>query len=202
MEFAVFLMAYGAYIMMAFFSKSSALSDIGLSSLRYYTVLSNLYAGTVFLFCGIFRLRRMRGKGYPLPWLNLLKLSSASCVGVTFTVVMVYLGSIYGYGLMLQGANLYFHLIVPVVAVLSYLFSRPLGETNFLSCFPALVPTVLYGIFYVVNLLVNGREGNDFYYFFQWGVGIGLVFFAVILGFQFLLVVFLRKGAKSINRMG
>jgi len=50
--------------------------------------------------------------------------------------------------------------------------------------------TVLYGIGYILNILINGMGGryprnNDFYFFLRWGWGVAILIFAVIILLSF-----------------
>jgi hypothetical protein len=52
-------------------------------------------------------------------------------------------------------------------------------------CVFAAVPTLLYGLGYMTNILINGMGGqwpdtNDFYAFLSWGWPVGIVIFAAI----------------------
>ena len=49
----------------------------------------------------------------------------------------------------------------------------------------AAVPTLLYGIGYLLNIMINGIGGpwpytNDFYAFLSWGWPVGILIFTVI----------------------
>ena len=188
LEFAVTVMSVGTYVVMVLSKGKDALTDAGLGSLKYYTVLSNLYAGVVCLICGLFRLSGKKSRV-----LSLLKLSSASCVAVTFAVVMSFLGLVYGYDVMFSGVNLFFHLIVPITAFLSFIFSESLRKISFKASFMSLIPTALYGFVYLANVVINGAEGNDFYHFADWGIPVGCLILLLILGLNLFHVFLLRR---------
>jgi hypothetical protein len=150
-------------------SEDGTLSSAGLSSLRYYTVLSNLLLGLSSLAAAVFLALILAGRLQALPrWLTLLKYAAVTSTTVTFTTVMVYLGPVFGFPFMFQGANLHFHLIVPLLALAeALLLARE--RLAFTDALWAALPTLLYGIWYVVNCLVNGVEGNDVYYLMRSG---------------------------------
>ena len=166
-----------SWLYMLFFGHGEQLSSVGLRSLRYYTVLSNLFAGAAAAAYGILLLA---GKSAG-PAIRALKLYSAGTVMVTFSVVVVFLGPLFGYPLMYRGANLTFHLIVPLAAAAEYVLADGFGRLPFPRVLPALIPTAVYGTVYLTNILVNGAEGNDFYFFAHWGIPFGLLIFAAIL---------------------
>ena len=74
------------------------------------------------------------------------------------------LGLKYGYGIMFDGNNMFMHLITPLLMIISFAFTECRGEMSFRGTFLGLIPTVLYGAVYAVEvLLVKGWE--DFYFF-------------------------------------
>ena len=77
-----------------------------------------------------------------------------------------------------------FHLLLPVTAMIEFIFIRrkkiPFKFTVF-----AAIPTLLYGIGYLLNILINGIGGpwpdtNDFYGFLNWGWPVGIAIFTGI----------------------
>ena len=154
------------------------MAESGWTNLKYFTVESNLLVGVVCLIWLAARLSGKQGK-----WLTLLKYVSTVAVFVTFTVVVVFLGPMYGYGLMYYGSNLFFHLLVPLLAVAEFLLFE--GEISFRQSFFAMIPPALYGVAYLANCLVNGVGSwdtvrNDWYSFLEWGYAVGILIFAVV----------------------
>lgn len=149
------------------------LTSFGLQNLKYFTVDSNLFLGLVCLaelLCAA-AVRAGRIARVP-PCIETLQYIGTVAVALTFTVVMVFFGPFVGYKPLLMDANLYFHLIIPVLAMLSLITLRrgryiPLAETAL-----ALIPSVLYGLYYTVVLLMYGVHFpvTDWYGFAAWGV--------------------------------
>ena len=170
------------WVLSFFFWRDSALGGSGWSDLKYFTVESNLLVGIVALLWVILRLVKGR-EGMPA-FMTYLKYLSAAAVFVTFTVVVCFLGPLYGYGRMYYGANLFFHLLVPLAAIVEWaLFEE--GKVSFRESFFAVIPPVLYGIGYLTNCIVNGVGSwetvrNDWYSFLEWGYGVGAAIFVVI----------------------
>ncbi len=157
-----------------------SLSSTGLRSLRYFTVLSNLLCGIAAL---IHLLALTRG---PAPaWVLRLSYLGAVSVGVTLLVVMTFLGPLYGYLDMLRGANLWFHLVIPVLAILENILLEQGERPSLRDSLLAILPTFLYGVGYLVNILLNGigewPDTNDWYLFFHWGVPTAMGIYAAIL---------------------
>ncbi|MBO4749602.1 MAG: hypothetical protein J5546_04740 [Lachnospiraceae bacterium] len=147
----------------------------GLENLKFYTVLSNIFCGGV---AAVFLLLRGKTKG----WLVTLKLAAAASVAVTFLVVAGFLGPLYGHRYMYLGSNFFFHLTLPLLGMIEFCL---LEETiSFKKTLLASVPTVIYGFVYLMNILINGKgewpNTNDWYGFFNWGLGVALIIYAAI----------------------
>ena len=190
------LVAYAWYVMMVRMGDGT-LSGSGLSSLRYYTVLSNLLEGLAALLTVVFLALILAGKAKELPrWLTLLRYAGVTSVSLTFLTVMVYLGPVFGFNIMFNDANLYFHLLIPLLAIAEAVFLS--GEKlRFTDSFVAALPTLLYGIWYVINNLVNGREGNDIYYLFHFGPAVSVLFFIGFMSVSWGLALLLRLTRRA-----
>ena len=174
------VLVFGVWILSFFFWRDSALGGSGWSDLKYFTVESNLLVGIVAVIWLVARaLGREKAK-----WLFALKYLSAAAVFVTFFVVVVFLGPMYGYGRMYYGANLFFHLVIPILVILDWVLFEE-GEISFRETFLAMIPPFVYGIGYLTNCLVNGVGSwetvrNDWYSFLEWGYLVGAAIFVVI----------------------
>ena len=188
--------------------EGNLLTAAGLSSLKYFTVLSNLLAALAALVFVVSHLRanRKAGRraGAAVPrWVEVLKYVAAAAVGLTFLVVLVFLGPLYGYAAMFLGANLYLHLVFPMAAMLEVVFLasyKPSGRDNLL----ALLPVTVYAAYYVLNMVINGigewPATNDWYGFLNWGIGPGVVITAAAFGITYLIGLVLRKAARGQRR--
>ena len=163
----VLLTVIGTYVMVTD-RNEGFLTVYGIRNLKFFTVDSNLFLGLV---CALELGYAAGARSAPI-WLERLLYIATVAVSLTFTVVVVFFGPALGYQKLFQGANLYFHLIIPVLAVLSFCTIRhsrsiPLWETA-----AALVPSVLYGAFYTAVLLVRGIHfpDTDWYGFASGGV--------------------------------
>ncbi len=192
---AIALMVPAAWLYMVFGSEGGTLSDTGVKSLRYFTVLSNLLeGGCSALFLLSFRFRRLRRA------VEFGKYAAAVAVGLTFATVMLVLGPGYGYEHMFLGANLWFHLVVPLLAAAESLFlnEAPMGAKENAR---ALLPVLLYGAVYaVVNLACGQPYPFDVYGFLRRGMAMGLVVFALLTGLSYLIGLALRKGNQRLLR--
>lgn len=192
---AIPIAVFGAWLHMAL-KAGGMLSSAGIGSLKYFTVLSNMFEGAACLLWLAF----CRSKNNDSHWTERLKYVAAVSVFVTLAVVMLFFGPLYGYRNMLGGANLWFHLLVPVAAILEQIFLSGYAASkrdNLLAGLPAL----LYGLVYLVNLLLNGVGeepfSNDWYSFLLWGWGAGFAIFAAIVLLSLGLGWILRKNGKK-----
>ena len=178
-----------------FLHHGGLLGALGFGSLRYFTVLSNILMGAASL---VWVLAALFADSVPR-WASRLKLVATASVALTFLTVMGFLGPIFGFPGMFRGANLFFHLIVPVLALVDFAlfgdFVPTLGETAL-----CVIPMLLYGTVYTVNILLNGIEGNDLYGFLNWGWAVGAAIFAVLTLVTWLSGMVLRLCARGMNR--
>ena len=160
----------------------------GLRTLRYFTVLSNLLEAAA---CII----------WILTGNEKLKYVGAVSVGLTFTVVMVFLGPLFGYAAMFYGVSFWLHGVVPLCAIFEFLFCN---RTKFSQkdSFLAVLPMMIYGLFYVGNILINGvgewPHSNDWYGFMSWGYPIGFAIYFFISFATWAFAVFLKKANEAI----
>lgn len=187
---------------MHFFPDYLDSSKIGM--FRFFTVLSNLYMGIVSL---IFLI-----KGYSAYKENteislfyyILKLTSTVAVGLTFFIVFAYLGPISKYGIlsMLMNSNLFFHLLVPVLSIVTFTVFEKNNKLKFKYTFYALIPTILYEIYYLTHALSHMENGMvspiyDFYYFLQNGVWTSIIVGPMIILLTYIIAIIIWKLNKS-----
>ncbi|MBQ8161439.1 MAG: hypothetical protein IJ083_11955 [Clostridia bacterium] len=154
---------------------NGVLSASSFQSLRYFTVLSNLLMAVAAIIYLVYGLTHF-GKPFPT-WLVTLKWAGTVSVLMTFLTVVLFLGPMFGFQTMFKGANLYFHLIVPLLALFEFILIDPLPKPEFRLSFLAALPLVIYGLFYLGAILLYGIEGHDFYGFCTWGLPVGIVIF-------------------------
>ena len=94
---ALAVTVFTVWIFSFFLWRNSTLGGDGWSDLKYFTVESNLLVGVVAV---VYLVWRLLGKGEMPKWLSILKYLSTAAVFVTFTVVVIFLGPLYGLGRM------------------------------------------------------------------------------------------------------
>ena len=155
-----------------FMGVEGSMDEPGLSLFKYFTVLSNILAGICCIGAAAGELLFLTGVSEKLsPVLYVLKFIGSSAVTLTLMVTAFFLrpqfenpASLYYNG------NLFFHLIVPVVSDLSFIFFERHAPISFPETLLGPLPTVLYTVFYTTRVfrhLDNGRvdKNYDFYNF-------------------------------------
>ena len=115
-------------------------------------------------------------------------------VSLTFFVVFAIFGfmSRGGHFSLLRNSYLFFHLIIPVMSILNYIIFEKTNIIKFKYVFYGLLPTFLYEIYYVINLLTNMKSGkvsmrHDWYSFAQNGILRAILVAPMMLGITFCL---------------
>lgn len=175
----VVLTIVGIIFMLTGKPEEGALQSSGIENLKYYTVLTNVFCGTVAaLYLVFILLKKDTGK------IRVLKLAAVCGVAITFAVVAFMFGPLYGYPQFYKRGNLFFHLLLPVAAMAEFIIVKR-ERMPFRYTVWSAIPTLLYGAGYLLNILINGIGGpwpdtNDFYAFLSWGWPVGIAIFAVI----------------------
>ena len=168
---------------LSFFHSDSFMSAGNFGSLKYFTILSNLFEA----FASLIWLINGNEK---------IKYAASVAVGLTFFTVIFFLGPIFTYRFMFTGPSFFLHGLVPIAAMLEMIFlckDRISNRDNLLSC----LSMVIYGIYYLENILLNGLgvppHHNDWYGFLRWGWGIGIVIFFLMIAAIYLIGFGIRK---------
>ena len=185
------IMVAGAWVVMMLFGKGT-LSQNGLGNMKYFTILSNFLEAAA----SAAWLADTHRNGIAGNCSERLKYVAAASVGLTFATVMVFLGPLYGYAAMFTGANLFFHMIVPVSAIAEIVLlsdqTYTVRDNNL-----AVIPPLIYGAVYLINIALNGigewPDTNDWYQFLAWGYPVGILIFAVICLVTWSIGFFMRK---------
>ena len=177
----VICVAYGTWLMITRGGDGTGLISSGLENLKYYTVLSNLFCGIVALAELVAHISRKSKFDF-----TMLKFMAATVTGLTAVIIAAFLQPTYPDLNMYQGSNLWFHLIVPVIAVAECVFTSDVASMMSLGrTMLTMIPSAVYGLFYALNILFRGigtwPDTNDWYGFLNWGWPIGIIIFLVII---------------------
>lgn len=162
-------------------------SNIGM--FRFFTVDANLLMGISSLLFIIQERKLLSGKIKEIPSkYYVIKLISTVAVTLTFLVVLFYLGRVSKWGLiaLYQNSNLFFHLIIPLLSIITFIFFEKNNKMKLRYNLYSLIPVVLYAIYYVINVIVHIENGvvpkkYDWYYFVQGGMNQAFIIAPLIL---------------------
>lgn len=177
------LVVAGTIIMMV--DKGDDLVARDITVFKYFTFQSNVFMALVAAVFGYYQFLVIRGKFDKIPQiLGIFNLIGTNAVTLTFAVVIAFLVPQYGFISMYKSANLFFHLLVPVAAMVNYIFFAESEQYRLAFTPLAVVPCFLYGIVYfsvVVALEAYGDPKIDFYFFGKNGPVIGAISFLIVL---------------------
>lgn len=170
------------------------------SIFKYFTFQSNVYMAIVALIYAYFQLQIILGKKENIPHvLNVFYHVGVTAVGLTFLVVIIFLAPVYGFDKMYQYANLFFHALVPIIAMANYLFFKKECNIRVVDTPFAILPSLLYGIVYFIVVVSNNAYGDiniDFYMFGKDGPWIGAINFLVVISIAYifgLIIYFIHR---------
>ena len=130
----------------------------------------------------------------------ILKLMATTAVGLTFFVVFAYLGPITKGGIMsmLRNSNFFLHLVIPVLSIITFIFFEKTDKIKLRHVFLGLVPTLVYAIFYLTNILIHMENHKvsptyDWYWFVQNGVWTALIVAPIIILITYMISFILWK---------
>ena len=146
--------------------------EVGLKTFRMFTDLSNMFVSVTFAMTIPFAVEGIRHKNYHLPrWIMNLILASVTAISVTFAISLFVLSTQIGFvRIMLTGTNLLMHTIVPLIAILSFLFINTYHTIRFKATFFAVIPVAIYAVCYFVMVVLVGEENGgwrDHYHFLE-----------------------------------
>ncbi|MBR6521060.1 MAG: hypothetical protein IKT47_00155 [Oscillospiraceae bacterium] len=144
--------------------------EVGLKTFRMFTVLSNMFVGITAAMSIPFAVDGIRQKNYHLPrWIVNLTLVSVTCISLTFVITLFILSPQAGFVLMMATrSNLFLHTIVPLLAILSFLFINVYHTVKVKTTFYALLPVFAYAVIYLISAIAIGEANGgwrDHYHF-------------------------------------
>ena len=172
---------------------------------RFFTVDSNIFMGIIALIFSIQEIKLLKGQIKEIPTkYYILKLMSTTAVSLTCFTVFTYLGPIAKHGLpsLLMNSNLFFHLVIPVLSIITFIFFEKTNKLSFKHTLYGILPTFLYGIYYLINVLTHIEKGNvstkyDWYYFVQNGIWTAFIVIPIIFTVTYLISCILWKINKE-----
>ena len=131
----------------------------------------------------------------------ILKFIATSAITLTFVTTLFFLAPQYGLYAMYNNNNLFFHLIVPLLALISYIFFEK-HENEYKYAYLGIIPMFIYSIYYTLMILINLNNGGltfkyDFYGFLQGNINNIYIVLPVIYLISYLISILLIKLNKK-----
>lgn len=175
--------------------RSEELAANNLSVFKYFTFQSNIFMGCVAIVYAYYQFLIIKKKRDKIPHvLTIFNLVATSAVALTFVIVVAFLGPGYGYDKMYKNANLFFHLLVPVVAMINFIIFTKNEKYSFVQTLYTIVPSFLYGTVYFIVVASQNAYGDiniDFYFFGKDGPLVGAFNFLAVMSIAYLVAVIL-----------
>lgn len=197
---AVTALSVLASILWMFIGGTGDFAANGWEAFKYFTVDSNFLLGVTSVIALIELIRSLR-HDTPYPrWAVILQLCGVAGTTLTFATVICYLAPLVGFERLIMGPNLLMHIITPVIGIVSFCAFFERDAIRFREVPFAVLPMVIYGIGYLINIAVNNGYGDkdyDWYMFGQWGIGIGIAVYLLMVVITFALSVLLWIPARK-----
>lgn len=163
---------YAMYIGFNFMGKRGAMEAMGSEMFRYFTIDSNILMGICSLVMAVAELMVILGYSNELSSvIYIIKLMGTSAVMLTLLVTTFFLVPQFKNPIILfYNSNLFFHAIVPILALVSFVFVENGIDLPLSSSIVGALPTMVYAMYYVGEIyrhLNNGKVDKyyDFYNF-------------------------------------
>ena len=171
-----------------FMSRSDAVrafTAANLGALKYFTADSNILAGIVALIYVIAETRKKELSQKASLFVHCLKLAATAGVTLTMLVTLFFLIPQFGddWLILYMDNNLFFHLIVPILCIVAYIFFEPGAKViTFKQTLFGTTPMLVYAVFYTINIIVhlgNGMPLKEYDWYGFLGDKITNAFFAI-----------------------
>lgn len=170
--------------------ETAGLESSGIENLKYYTWDSNLFAGIISLIYVIYDILILKDKRNDIPKIiQFLKFFGLIALGVTFISIAFFFLPIMhfsnNYFPLFTNSNLFFHLITPILATITYILFDYEKKYSFKYLIIGCSSTIVYGLSYLINVLVHLNEDltvdpiHDWYGYASYGVAYYPVSFIV-----------------------
>ena len=168
---------------------------------NYFTVQSNTFMGIVSFIFAIKEFQVLKGTKEKIPVkYRILKMIATIAVSLTFFVVFACMSFVTEGGILslIRNSNLFYHLIIPATSIINFLFFEKTDTIKFKYTVYGLIPTELYEIYYIINIILNTKNGeisatHDWYYFLQNGVWSAIVVAPMMLGITYIISLTIWK---------
>lgn len=175
--------------------RGGALTSSSWEAFKYFTFQSNILMGIVALIYAYFQWQIIAKKREKIPHvLIVFNHVAVTAVGLTFVIVVAFLAPGYGFDKMYNNANLFYHALVPLTAIINFLFFEKEAKIKFRETLFAIIPSFAYGVVYFIVVASQNAYGDlsiDFYAFGKDGPFIGALNFLAVMAIAYTFGLFL-----------
>ena len=170
--FIVILVTIGftfMFIGFKFMPGDTLLETTRLEVFKFYTVDSNILIGIISLILVIYEIKLLNGYIDKIPnFIYILKLIGTAGITLTFATTAIFLVPQYGFYAMYNNNNLFFHLIVPLLSIISYVFYEK-HDNKYRYALYGIIPMFIYSLYYIPSVFMHldNITKYDFYGFLQ-----------------------------------
>lgn len=147
--------------------------EVGIKTFRMFTVLSNMLMATAAALGIPFAVDGLRDRNYHMPrWIVAVLYSGTICVALTFFVALGLLSPTAGFHrIMVEGSNFPLHTLIPVCAMILFVFVNDFHRIPFRISLYAGLPVLIYATVYTISGVLIGEENGgwrDHYHFMEY----------------------------------
>lgn len=175
-----------------------------ISMLKFYTVDSNILIGISSLIFIIYEFKLLKQKIKEIPnKIYIFKFISTSAITLTFLITAIFLAPQYGFYAMYNNNNLFFHLIIPLLSIITYIrYEHHLNKYSY--ALYGIIPMFIYSIYYSSRVLIHLNDGGltfkyDFYGFLQGNLNNIYIVIPVIYLVSYIIALFLIFFNKKLS---
>ena len=170
LSFFIIIVVFVIIVINILAKPNELVEEVGAKTFRMFTVLSNMLVAIACSMSIPFAIDGIRQKNYHLPrWIVNLIYTSVTCITLTFLISLLILSPNVGFvWVMLSNTNLFLHTIIPITAIVLFLFINTYHNIKFKATFIAITPIVLYALIYLIFAIIIGEDKGgwrDHYHF-------------------------------------
>lgn len=185
-----------------FMSEKNLLDASGATMFKFYTIDSNILMGLASLIFAIYEIRLLKNKIKEIPLcIYVLKFIATAGITLTFAVTALFLVPQFGFYPLYNNSNLFLHLIIPLLAIITYIFFEKYNN-RYKYTVLGIIPMLLYSIYYSAMILTHIDSGGltykyDFYGFLRGDVTniyyVVPIIYIFTLGLSYVLILLNKK---------
>ena len=187
-----------------FMKDVTLLESSNISMFRFYTVDSNILIGLISFIFIIYEFKLLKNKIKEIPkFIYILKLIGTCTIALTFFTTLLFLAPQYGFYAMYNNNNIFLHLLVPLLSLITYCFYEK-HDNKYIYALYGIIPMFIYSIYYMTRVLIHLNNDGlsfkyDFYGFLNGNINNIFIVVPVIYLFTYIISILIIKLNKKNN---